>query len=687
MAARTKPRSARRSQKNCRNSGCGTGVLRQSFGEVSSHLNGTLAAPARVGFQMEESPHRPDLPGTPPIRLSIRTKLLLGFGITLVMAVSVSAFAYRTASSDVAATDWVEHTNNVIRHFETAMVTFDDMELSYVEFLLTGSEVSRALYGTQLRNLRAQLNSLSSLTADDPGQTERVDSVRTRLEELHANVVLPRMSLRLQVTAGLGDESDVIAAASDRSVHRQFSAIRDLFAASIGVEDQLLAARTLTVDNDDTLLMSVLAWGTLATIGLGLLSAIVLSTSVGQPMARLASVAQAIAAGDLKQRINLRRRDEIGRAANAFDAMAGALEHDIQERVRLQTATESILDAAAEGIFGIDTQGAITMMNLSAERMTGHTLEDIRGQALHGTIHYAYPDGAPYPADDCPTRAALRNGEMRHVSNEVFWRKDGTPFPVEFTAVPIRTGGTTTGAVLTFHDISHQLAISRMKDEFISVVSHELRTPLTSIRASLGLLAAGMLGPVPERANRMLEVAVNNSDRLIRLVSDILDIERIESGGVDMQLRPDDASELVRRSIEAIAGVAQGAGVELITQTEPVPLRVDRDRILQTLTNLLSNAIKFSDRGSRVTVQVQRQNGSALFCVSDQGRGIPTDKLETIFGRFEQVDASDSRQKGGTGLGLAIARSIVQQHGGQIWAESTLGEGSTFYFTVPVAAA
>jgi signal transduction histidine kinase len=179
-------------------------------------------------------------------------------------------------------------------------------------------------------------------------------------------------------------------------------------------------------------------------------------------------------------------------------------------------------------------------------------------------------------------------------------------------------------------------------------------------------------------------VALNNTDRLIRLVSDILDIERIESGKVAMELRPEDAREIVQRSVEGINNVAEAAGVKLVSDAESIPLMVDPDRVLQTLTNLLSNAIKFSEPGREVAVEVRRENGSAVFAVRDEGRGIPPDKLEAIFRRFVQVDASDARQKGGTGLGLAIARSIVQQHGGKIWVESTVGEGSTFYFTMPV---
>jgi two-component system, OmpR family, sensor histidine kinase VicK len=312
-------------------------------------------------------------------------------------------------------------------------------------------------------------------------------------------------------------------------------------------------------------------------------------------------------------------------------------------------------------------------------------MDELLGKEIHHLVHHTHADGSPYPASECPTKDVVRTGETRHMKTEVFWRKDGTSLPVDYTAVPVRGDGGVTGVVVSFHDISEQLAVDRMKDEFISIVSHELRTPLGSIRGSLGLLAAGLLGTLPERGSHMLDLAIRNTDRLIRLVSDILDIERIESGRATFQLRPEDAGELVTRSVESMSPAAEAAQVRLTCDAESLPVEVDPDRIQQALTNLVGNAIKFSDAGSEISVSVRPREQEALFSVRDEGRGIPADKLEKVFQRFEQVDVSDSRQKGGTGLGLAITRSIVRQHGGRIWVESALGEGSTFYFTVPLA--
>lgn len=238
--------------------------------------------------------------------------------------------------------------------------------------------------------------------------------------------------------------------------------------------------------------------------------------------------------------------------------------------------------------------------------------------------------------------------------------------------------------VAQIQDITERQAIDRMKDEFISIVSHELRTPLTAIRGFLGLLDTGIYDRKPDRAKHMVGQALINTERLVRLVNDILDLERLSSGGAQFVLEDCDAENLLRQAVAGVQSIADQANITLTIVPTVAQVWADSDSIIQTLTNLLSNAIKFSPPDSIVTLSAQTQTEWVLFSVSDRGRGIPEDKLETIFGRFEQVDVSDSRQKGGTGLGLAICQNIVKAHGGNIWAESALGEGSVFYFTLPL---
>jgi PAS domain S-box-containing protein len=232
-------------------------------------------------------------------------------------------------------------------------------------------------------------------------------------------------------------------------------------------------------------------------------------------------------------------------------------------------------------------------------------------------------------------------------------------------------------------DITERKEIERLKTEFISIASHEMRTPLTSIHGVIELLCAGRLGELSSTGQEMANMALRNSDRLVRLVNDILDLEKMTSGRDKIAKELCSSWELINQVVETLRPLAQEHQVTIETQQESLELWADRDRIVQTLTNLLSNAIKFSEAESKIWVTVERQQSDILFKVKDQGRGIPADKLNTIFERFQQVDASDSRKKGGTGLGLAICRHIVEQHNGKIWAESVYGQGSTFCFTIP----
>ena len=223
-----------------------------------------------------------------------------------------------------------------------------------------------------------------------------------------------------------------------------------------------------------------------------------------------------------------------------------------------------------------------------------------------------------------------------------------------------------------------------VKDEFISTVSHELRTPLTSIRGALGLLSAGMMGNVDAKAQNLLRIASSNTERLIRLINDILDLERMESGRAPLKLRRCSILELAREAVETMTPMADGASIhlELVCNAprDSIYFDADSDRILQVLTNLLSNAIKFSPGGSKVAVQIDSDLNSVLLKVVDHGRGIPPDKLDAVFDRFQQVESSDASKKGGTGLGLAICRSIIQQHGGAIWAQANqTGPGTTLW--------
>lgn len=360
---------------------------------------------------------------------------------------------------------------------------------------------------------------------------------------------------------------------------------------------------------------------------------------------------------------------------------------DISDRKRTEAAQQeterrwrSLLENVQLVVVGLCQKGHVEYVNPFFLSLTGYTQAEVLGK--NWFEHFIPPSHQPQMRtifsevleDNCHTYhqnpIVTKSGEQRLIAWNNTLLQD-----VE---------GNMIGTMSIGEDITQRQAIERLKNEFISIVSHELRTPLTAIRGSLGLLATGIYDNKPEKAKRMVEIALMDSDRLVRLVNDILDLERLDSGKVTLVKEVCDATALMRRSVEAVQAIADSERITISIIPVSAQVWAAPDSIIQTLTNLLSNAIKFSAAHTSITLTAQPEPDYVVFQVKDQGRGIPADKLEIIFGRFQQVDVSDSRSKGGTGLGLAICQSIVQQHGGRIWAQSTLGEGSTFYFTLPV---
>src|SRR3954470_495854 len=370
-----------------------------------------------------------------------------------------------------------------------------------------------------------------------------------------------------------------------------------------------------------------------------------------------------------------------------------ALRHGLEQRVAEQTAdlrrmareTETLLTSVGDGIYGVDPQGRITFVNPPGAVALGHSAEFLLGRNAHEIFHGPQPDGNAYPEAGCYITEAIEDGRVSSAEEDTYVRADGSTFPVEITASPLMDEERTRGAVVVFRDVTQRHEVDRMKNEFLSVVSHELRTPLTSIRGSLGLLASGSLVELTPQAERIVSIAEDSSERLTRLINDILDIERIESGKLPMTLVAHNVGSLLDTAATGVTGVAAAHSVRIEVLQSPGRVMADPDRIVQTLTNLLGNAIKYSPPDGVVQVGAEQIRGEFVFHVHDTGRGIPEDKIWKVFEPFEQVDSSDARDKGATGLGLAISRGIVERHGGRIWAESTVGVGTTVRFTLPTA--
>ncbi|WP_310428181.1 ATP-binding protein, partial [Chamaesiphon sp. VAR_48_metabat_135_sub] len=384
---------------------------------------------------------------------------------------------------------------------------------------------------------------------------------------------------------------------------------------------------------------------------------------------------------------SIRYAIERERAETALRQAKNELEQRVIERTRdLQQTENSLRDALQKVNFHFensplaaiewDRDFRVSRWSATAEKIFGWSSAQVLGKRL-GEWKFVVPEDAERIGQ--VMNRFISGEETSNVTINRNYCQDGTIVNCEwYNSVLLDDDGRMESVFSLALDVTHRQQVERMKDEFISVVSHELRTPMTSIYGSLKMLDSGLLNQQPEKEKRLLTIAVDSTDRLMRLVNDILDIERIESGTVPMVKSVCKVSDLMSQAVDVIQPLADKAGIELSVSDTGGNVWVDPDRMIQTFTNLLSNAIKFSPKDSTIWFTASKQAGQMLFQVRDRGRGIPADKLGMIFERFQQVDASDARSGEGTGLGLAICRSIIQQHGGQIWVESVLGEGSTF---------
>lgn len=361
---------------------------------------------------------------------------------------------------------------------------------------------------------------------------------------------------------------------------------------------------------------------------------------------------------------------------------------DITTQVQLRDALRQernrslqLINGSVDGIAAFDVNGICTVWNPAMEILTGIPRDRAIGQSGMDLFRSLVPDSMLQQLH-LGTTDTVTAFDFSHPHPQT-----GHLRMIEARYSPLHNGSTTvTGGLIVLRDVTRQRELERLKREFISIISHEIRTPLSSIRGALGLVAEGILDDDPQTAKEMLSIANNNIERLVRLVNDILALNRLESGQVNLKYQWCPAASLVQQAFSSVEALAAAHQIHLeATVPDNLWVWADPDWLVQVLVNLVNNAIKFSPAQTTITVTAEALASEAMiqFAVTDQGRGIPADKLQTIFGRFQQVDASDSRQKGGTGLGLAICRLIVQQHGGRIWAESELGKGSTFYFTLP----
>jgi PAS domain S-box-containing protein len=450
-------------------------------------------------------------------------------------------------------------------------------------------------------------------------------------------------------------------------------------------------------DNERNILVSALI-GILLSFAI----AYVATRHITRPLKALSHGVRKIEEGDLNQRVLATAGDELGMLADSFNRMASALaERDatirkknqdllelndlLEKKVTERTAElrmemerlETVLTSMAEGIVVTDRDNRVILFNPAAQKLfdtVPHRVVNRPVDELHELDGFA--GLAEY-------LGAVRSGGISAAVREEELEVNGKKLRVSLSSLSDEAD-TFAGVVMSIRDVTMEEAVDRMKMEFISTVSHELKTPLTSMKGSLQFILGK--GKFNDTERELLSVCLRNTDRLIRLISDILDVSRIEGGRLTFTFKPQAIGTLVTYASEEIRPLAMGRNIAIVNEIgdDIPPVYGDHDRLVQVLTNLLSNAVKFSPEGKVITVSAAREGNYVVVSVADRGAVIQWSDRDKLFKKFQRLEASETGERGGTGLGLAICKEIVERHHGRIYYQSGVTGGNVFTFTVPV---
>lgn len=414
--------------------------------------------------------------------------------------------------------------------------------------------------------------------------------------------------------------------------------------------------------------------GGVLALALALAVGLFLSRRVTRPVQAMQAVAHRMAWGDFDQKAPVTGGDEIAQLGAALNRLASHLKEKIEDLEGERTKVAGILDSMVEGVIATDSRGRILLLNPAARAMFGLSGETVEGRPFLEVIRQKEL------FDLLETCRACAPGEARRREVELV-----PPIGriLEAHVVPVRLGPEGQGSLLVLHDITTLRRLEQVRKEFVANVSHELRTPLTSIRGYLETLLDGALEE-PANARRFLEVAHAHTERLSRLVDDLLQLSDLETGRVTLKPAPVALREVVAAVLAIFESQAAAKDLAFLNQVPPeLQVQADRDRLSQILVNLVDNAVKYTPEGGQITLRATREpRGFVEIQVADTGIGIPSRDLPRVAERFYRVDKTRSRELGGTGLGLAIVKHLVQAHGGELWIGSELNRGTTVHFTL-----
>ncbi len=620
--------------------------------------------------------------------MSIRTKLFFGylvFTATLVLLGAWSAWHLREMGGV---------SRNIIANNYDSVIAAQDMRDSLERqnaaalFALLGHrEQALGRLDESRKRFDASFGSAAH-NITEPGEAEIIEAIRLDRDAYYRQVE----QFLAQVRAGRGSVSAIPDSLQGGApeASEQFLRLEPLINRLRADCDNLLQ-----INQRAMLAKSEAAAGvaqrwfltTLAIAGslvvLGLAFAVFLANRIVGPLRELTATAARIAAGDLDAKAKVTSQDEVGILAAGFNTMAERIRQlrrsDLGKLVIAQQTTEAAIDSLYDPVIVTDAQGGVTKLNPAAEEIfgaeaekTGKHIEEI---ARDGRIAVAVSEALS------SQRPVAGEGAASVLSLDV----DGRERAFRLRTTPMRDDeGRLMGAVTLLEDITHLREIDRLKSEFIATASHELRTPLTSVQMSVHLLLEGAVGGLTDKQRTVLLACREDCERLEKLMRDLLDLSKIESGELAPNCVPVRIGDVIDAAVGTVRGRAEMKRISLAVDapSDLPPVLADRAQIERVVTNLLTNALRYTDAGGAIQIQAVRRVGIVAVSVTDTGRGIPSEYLPRIFDKFAQVPGAPP---GGAGLGLAISKQIVEGHGGQLIVKSVVGRGTTFTFTLKVA--
>lgn len=594
------------------------------------------------------------------LKLSQQGLLLVGVPSALMLVFLLAMLVLFLRLEDEARA--TERSKTIISKANALVKQYYDAASQLILYKYTRSDKTRQQFDNQLAATQNSFAEIKMLLASDRQELAMASDLQTVAE--HGMALMRRYEQYL----GGAENLNMLQVAA---LYRQFDAAGALFTEKLQrLTDKETARHRINSAAEEAgrnaMKLAILA-GAATSITMGTLLSLFFSRNTG---ARLQSLVDNTLRLSRSEQLlpPLDGDDEIARLDRFFHKMA----NDLAQAMRKERA---ILDNAVDVICSLSVGGVFAAANPATLTVWGFNPEELIGQHFKQII---------LPADiSCFEEALQKTRQQKFVEVECrVLSKEGKELCMSWS---IRWSDTEQSYFCVAHDVSDRKEVERLKQEFVAMVSHELRTPLTSLQATLSLLSAGSYGQLSTTGLKRVSGAESSIGRLVLLINDLLDMEKMEAGKLSMTAEECDLQHIISRSVDAVQGFAEQQGVRLCADKIPsIKVLVDPDRLLQVVVNLLSNAIKFSDDGGLVEIQVQSQGDAVELAVIDHGAGIPTGAEQLIFEKYQQAQSTDGKKRRGTGLGLPICKAIVEMHGGSIGVRTTAGGGSTFWVRLPV---